>query len=106
MQRDVLLQIEQAVKDGKTNFIVNAPVGSGKSHMAITIAKYFGKSAILTAQKVLQDQYVNDFPFLCAIKGKSNFVCDDLIQIGKVSRESAKGKYQFSCDMGECVKDC
>ena len=39
MQRDVLLQIEQAVKDGKTNFIVNAPVGSGKSHMAITIAK-------------------------------------------------------------------
>ena len=104
MQRDVLLQIEQAVKDGKTNFIVNAPVGSGKSHMAITIAKYFGKSAILTAQKVLQDQYVNDFPFLCAIKGKSNFVCDDLIQIGKVSRESAKGKYQFSCDMGECVK--
>ena len=60
----------------------------------------------MTAQKVLQDQYVNDFPFLCAnfLKGKSNFVCDDLIQIGKVSRESAKGNISYSCDMGECVK--
>ena len=56
----------------------NAPVGSGKSLIAIAAAVMNGyRTAILTSTKGLQDQYMEDFAEigLTNVKGRNNFQC-------------------------------
>ncbi len=65
--------------------ILEAPVGSGKSHIALTFARYLSNksdnsSFILTPQLILQEQYERDFKnngkkFLSSLRGKSNYKC-------------------------------
>lgn len=71
------------VEDNKTHILINASVGSGKSFAAIMISKWYRehygndkKINILTGTKILQNQYVDDFPFIRNLKGKSNYWCD------------------------------
>lgn len=60
----------------KDILIVEAPVGSGKSGIALALARWLGQSHILTPRKSLQDQYYEDFPDELAImKGKSGYPC-------------------------------
>ncbi len=60
----------------KDTVILEAPVGSGKSGVAMTLAKWAGRSHILTPRKSLQDQYYNDFPHMsCTVKGKGGYPC-------------------------------
>ena len=40
-QREAILKIIELIEAGTTNVILNAPVGSGKSVIAYTIAQYF-----------------------------------------------------------------
>ena len=68
--------------------ILEAPTGSGKSAIAMTVARIFGRSHILTIQKILQDQYKRDFPEIFVMKGRSNYQC--------LLREGA------TCDIGPC----
>ena len=42
-------------------FVVEAPPGVGKSHVAMTLARWSGDAYLLTSQKLLQDQYERDF---------------------------------------------
>ena len=44
-----------------TVFLVEAPPGVGKSHVAMTIARWSGSAYLLTSQKLLQDQYEREF---------------------------------------------
>jgi len=57
------------------DILIEAPTGWGKSLLAITLAHKWGPAYVLTAEKVLQDQYVRDFPFAHVIKGKENYQC-------------------------------
>ena len=60
----------------KNTVIFEGPVGSGKSAIAMTLAKYYGTSHILTPRKSLQDQYYNDFSKdVCVMKGKGGYPC-------------------------------
>src|SRR4051812_38703960 len=54
------------------------PVGSGKSLFAMTVAKHFDRTAILTVTKGLQSQYMGDMEAagLTLIKGRTNYPCD------------------------------
>lgn len=76
-QSAVIKAIENAYKDGYKNVIVEAPVGSGKSAIAITLAKSFGAAHILTPRKSLQDQYGDDFQKedVALMKGRSGYPC-------------------------------
>ena len=61
--------------------LVDAPTGVGKSYAAMLMANHWhetngGKVDILTNSKMLQSQYMKDFPFLAELKGKSNYYCD------------------------------
>ena len=38
-------------------FVIEAPPGVGKSHLAMTLARWSGDAYLLTSQKLLQDQY-------------------------------------------------
>ena len=78
-QREVIEEIRKAFKKYKY-VILEAPTGSGKSAIALTLAQLYKrlgrKTHILTIQKLLQDQYANDFANkLYVMKGKSNYIC-------------------------------
>ena len=101
-QKNVINDIETAVKSGYKNILLCVPTGVGKSHIAVTIAKSLGTSFIITAQKILQDQYTNDFAFIHSMKGKSNFPCIDMYDISKIPYDTAKNDHTISCNMGNC----
>ena len=46
-------------------FLVEAPPGVGKSHVAMTLARWSGDAYLLTSQKLLQDQYEREFGADC-----------------------------------------
>jgi len=57
--------------------IVEAPPGVGKSHVAMTLARWSGDAYLLTSQKLLQDQYEREFGAeLALVKGRDNYVCE------------------------------
>ena len=57
--------------------LVEAPPGVGKSHVAMTLARWSGDAYLLTSQKLLQDQYEREFGAeLQIVKGRDNYTCD------------------------------
>lgn len=75
-QREAIEQAQAAFERGKRFVVIEAPTGAGKSAMAVTLAREATDAYILTAQKVLQSQYVRDFRDLSEIRGRSNYVCN------------------------------
>lgn len=73
------------VEDKKPNnkfYLFDLPPGVGKSHLSIMIADHFikklGKGTkvdIITAGKILQDQYADEYSSLNNLKGSSNYSC-------------------------------
>ncbi|HUG36153.1 MAG TPA: helicase C-terminal domain-containing protein [Candidatus Limnocylindrales bacterium] len=58
-------------------FLVEAPPGIGKSHLAMTLARWSGDAYLLTSQKLLQDQYEREFgDALQLVKGRDNYLCE------------------------------
>lgn len=78
VQEDALLQLEKNWHSHDV-FIIQAPVGAGKSRIAVAATRWASKqrktSSILTKDKVLVDQYSDDFPSLAVLKGKSSYEC-------------------------------
>ena len=63
--------------EGPRVFIVEAPPGVGKSHLALTLARWSGDAYLLTSQKLLQDQYEREFgDALQLVKGRENYLCE------------------------------
>jgi Rad3-related DNA helicase len=58
-------------------FLVEAPPGVGKSHLAMTLARWSGDAYLLTSQKLLQDQYEREFgAAIQLVKGRDNYRCE------------------------------
>jgi Rad3-related DNA helicase len=75
-QQQVVPLITQALEDGYENIIVECPVGSGKSAMAMVVPKVFDANAyIVTPLKGLQKQYLTEMPFMRSVMGKGNYDC-------------------------------
>jgi Rad3-related DNA helicase len=85
-QEIVLKEIDKVFKEGKRIIILEAPVGSGKSAIALTMANAAGEDTgdkdnpggahIITPRKSLQEQYWNDFPdSLVLMKGRNAYPC-------------------------------
>ena len=80
-------------KDSKI-FLLNLPVGTGKSHLALMISDWYRKTIskgarvdIITNSKILQDQYVETYNSINDLKGKENYKCE-----------------QFSCSCSEGIE--
>ena len=74
-QKEALAQARAAFSSGKRFVVIEAPTGAGKSALAVTLAREANSAFVLTAQKLLQDQYLRDFPDLALMKGRSNYPC-------------------------------
>lgn len=75
-QAAVIKQIHQAITDGTKVIILEAPVGSGKSAIAMTIARWLDDAHVLTPRKSLQGQYFDDFnEDVVLMKGRGAYPC-------------------------------
>lgn len=104
VQIDILRAIEEQLKSGYKTIVLSAPTGVGKSLIAATLARYYGKSFVITASKQLQDQYSRDLPFFNPVKGKSNFACLKLMEVQGVPKRETKSAIQkgLTCEKGLC----
>ena len=66
----------------KKFFLLNLPVGTGKSHLALMISEWYRKNInrtarvdIITNSKILQDQYADTYESISDLKGKENYEC-------------------------------
>ncbi len=74
-QADALERAREAFASGKRFVVIEAPTGAGKSAIAVTLAREARSAFVVTNQKILQDQYVRDFPDLALLKGRANYEC-------------------------------
>ena len=84
-QKEALSFIDSEYQNNKLNkfFLLNLPVGSGKSHLALMIADWYRKNVnkmarfdIITNSKILQDQYADTYESIADLKGKENYECE------------------------------
>jgi len=84
-QKEALSFIDNEWRMNKNNkfFLLNLPVGTGKSHLALMIADWYqknvnrlGKIDIITNSKILQDQYADTYSSINDLKGKENYECE------------------------------
>ncbi len=74
-QREALEAARAAFARGKRFVVIEAPTGAGKSAIAVALAREAVSAYLLTAQKILQEQYLRDFPDLALMKGRVNYPC-------------------------------
>ncbi len=88
-QGEVIQQVYDAIVEGKKFIVIAAPTGAGKSAILYAISRavnemnngehdqYFdGDGSIFTtSQKLLQDQYEDDFKDMFVMKGRGNYHC-------------------------------
>lgn len=77
-QKEAMAMILFGLKNGYKNIVLQAPVGSGKSIMAILMGIIMKPFYILTPSIGLQQQYMSEFSeHLKEVKGRGNFICDE-----------------------------
>jgi Rad3-related DNA helicase len=81
-QTQILEFVQNEIESGKKFIMIDAPTGVGKSYAAIMISEWYRnefskkcKVDIVTNTKLLQEQYMKDFPFAANLKGKGNYWC-------------------------------
>jgi ATP-dependent DNA helicase DinG len=84
-QREALAFIDAQYKNNPMNkfYLLNLPVGVGKSHLAMMVADWyktnvskFARVDVITNSKILQDQYSGTYESINDLKGKENYECE------------------------------
>lgn len=84
-QREALAFIDAQYKNNPMNkfYLLNLPVGVGKSHLAMMVADWyktnvskFARVDVITNSKILQDQYSSTYESINDLKGKENYECE------------------------------
>ena len=78
---DFIINTKKEKPDTKF-FLMDLPMGVGKSHISLMIADWYSKKIdqnvkidIITAGKILQDQYDTTYESIKNLKGKENYSC-------------------------------
>ena len=103
-QEDVVKEVIQAIKQGSKIIFIRGVCGTGKSVIALNLAKELGKTSIVVPIKNLQKQYEQDYTNkkyllkenkdrlkIKIIKGRQNFTCpflqENCIDAGNIISE-------------------
>jgi Rad3-related DNA helicase len=98
-QQNCLNFIEKTLENSKLVkfFLLDLPVGVGKSHLSIMISDWYKKNInkaakvdIITATKILQDQYSESYGSLNNLKGNDNYNCSEFSCSCKFGKQLAK----------------
>lgn len=78
MPREQQIEVLLAVAENwdKKYFYIDAPVGVGKTHIALAIADQCKDSYFLTSTKMLQEQYLQSSAKIVSLKGRGNYRCN------------------------------
>ena len=124
-QKEAIITILKAFRDGYKYVVAECPTGSGKSAIAYTVSRFFDYTYWLTIQKVLQDQLVRDFGssgnftdlahVLVDLKGRNAYPCDywerylrenkDKMKESARIEYSTKAAQSVGCDAGYCKRN-
>lgn len=116
-QEIVIKEIDKVFSTGKRIVILEAPVGSGKSAVALTFGRAAGKEGahIITPRKSLQDQYYADFSDdLVLMKGRNSYPCildtppkhyKPILAAIKEGRVHPPQRGEQSCSNAPCMGD-
>lgn len=75
-QIEAIVAIEDGIKSGKRFIVLDAPVGSGKSQVALTVANWSKNAYILMPRRDLQQQYRTSFDGdIRLVQGRSSIPC-------------------------------
>lgn len=81
-QKKILEFFKSAVAEGKKYILLDAPTGIGKSFAVLLMADAYQKDVdveakfdVITNSKILQTQYVTDFPEMASLWGRANYAC-------------------------------
>jgi Rad3-related DNA helicase len=86
-QEDIVNEVIAATKEGYKIIFIRGVCGTGKSAIALNLAKHFGKTSIVVPIKSLQEQYIKDYT------DKKYVLKDDK----KLKISSILGRKNFSC---------
>lgn len=92
-QEKVLAGVGEALKQEGKFILVRAPTGSGKSALAVTIARWASSSSrggayLLASRLFLQQQYLEEFPgSLKNLWGKEHYPCTRADRLGLEARD-------------------
>lgn len=95
-QKEILKEFRDHLLDPEVSYIIcQAATGTGKSALALAAAQASKSAYIATANKMLQDQYINDFSdIMVDLKGRGNYRC--------YNHRPAPGKPAFNCGNSPC----
>jgi Rad3-related DNA helicase len=86
-QKDIVKEVIDLVNQGNKIIFIKGVCGTGKSAIALNLAKEFGRASIIVPIKSLQEQYIKDYTEhkyvlknskklkICSIAGRQNFKC-------------------------------
>lgn len=87
-QEDIVKEVLKSIESGEKIIFIKGVCGSGKSAIALNLAKHFKKTSIVVPIKSLQDQYEKDYTDknfilkedgkklkIAVVKGRGNFNC-------------------------------
>jgi len=99
-QEDVVNEVLKAINEGTKVIFIHGVCGTGKSAIALNIAKKVGKTAIVVPGKTLQEQYKNDYESkkylkkengerlkISVMTGRQNHECPFLKENNLIKRE-------------------
>ena len=112
-QKEAIEFIISAINNGKKYIFLEAPTGSGKSPIGLTLAKMANQSFYVTTTKILQDQLVKDFgrSELIELKGRNAYECTyrkanaEKLRASKVISEKRYIEWKvgrYTCESGYC----
>ncbi len=103
-QRECIEFILNAFNSGKRFVVVEAPTGSGKSAIAMTVAGFAEQSYYITIQKILQSQLVRDFgsDSVVDLKGRSTYPCN---YYERMRHKIINGKTMKFEELQKCIED-
>jgi Rad3-related DNA helicase len=109
-QEDVVREVIKAAEEGHKIIFIKGMCGTGKSAIALNLARHFGKTSIVVPIKSLQEQYSKDYteklqvldkktknPLkIASIFGRKNFKCKFLEETTNLNENSIKENPRLS----------
>ena len=116
-QVEIIDKTLEALSKKKKYILIEAPTGVGKSAISVTLGRYLSaknkghRTNVVTTQKILQDQYVNDYggSDLVSIKSKTNYMgnfysdlnCGESLRLLFESQDPSK-EHKKECAQKRC----
>jgi hypothetical protein len=112
-QEDVVKEVLNEIKENKKIIFIKGVCGSGKSAIALNIAKELGKTSIIVPGKTLQNQYKTDYEGkkyilknekdkeklkIKVITGRKNHKCKYLEQLKEINLLKIKNEKNLTLD--------